>query len=244
MRKKTNNTTNNAPLDAEVITFNPMLSCECGYTDAELVAEIKDATMRKAVMDFAKAQERGTKAQWDVAKACHSMSIDHRQEFESDTELAHFLGLPNRMAFSRLHRAGEYYKKALELGLGTSQVFELLPLASDKYGNLDVADHLDKIAGMTRDEVREYIKQFKVAIEDKAEAVEKETAEEEEAAEECNAGDTSDYGVDVWLEAIKIEECSVSEMDNDTYHRMLLAMRDVAISFGLSEDNVWCLFDR
>lgn len=232
MSKNTKNT--KATVKAEVVKFNPMLNAEMGYTDDTLVSSIKNPTMRGAVQSYKKAVIVGNKSAWAVAKACAKMKIDVRQEFESDDALAYFLGLPNRMAFSRLHRLGALANEAEALGLTTTPVTELLVLAGEKYGKLDPKDHLKAIVGMTKDEVRNYVKKFKIAIEDK----EQESEKVEETADETSiAGDTEQEIS--WRSVLSIDADVLADMGDADRESLIYDLKGIAEKYGLSQDSYW-----
>lgn len=231
--KNTKNTKNTkATVKAEVVKFNPMLNAENGFTDEELVSYIKNTTMRSAVISYKKAVDTGNKSAWAIARACAKMKIDVRQEFESDEALAAFLGLPNKMAFSRLHRLGTLATEAEALGLTTTPVSELLVLSGEKYGKLDPKDHLKAIIGMTKDEVRDYVKKFKIAIEDKGEST-------EEVAEDSIASDTEEETS--WISVLCIDADVFEGLGDADRESMIFDLKGIAERYGISVGDYWIM---
>lgn len=245
MSKKTTNKV--TKVKAEVIKFNPMLDAEYGFTDNDLVDSIKNKTMQSAVRAYKNAVESGNKSAWNVAKACARMKLEARKEFENDEVLAHFLGLSNKNAFSRLYRLGGLANKAMELGLTTTPVTELLVLAGDKYGKLDPADHLDKIVGMTKDEVRDYVKKFKVAIEDKQKEEQEEGQEDKREEDDSIAGDTkksSDDALTEWRAILSVNAEVMDNLADADRESLIYDLKGICAKYNINENDYWIVTKR
>lgn len=229
---------------AEVVKFNPALDCFNGYTDDDLVNSIQNKTMRSAIVKYRNAVAAGQKSAWETAVACARMKLTVREEFESDAALAAFLGLPNKMAFSRLSRIGVFATKAQQLGLATSPCMALLVLASDKYGKLNPEDHLEAIVGMTRDEVVDYTKQYKIAIEDKQNESEPEEQTEQEEQESITS-DTDELteqntqSAISWHAVLQIRAEVIEVMSDNEYTAFKNALENICSDFNLDPDDVW-----
>lgn len=241
MAKKMAKTNNGATkVVAEVINFNPMLDVDNGYMEDELVASIKNKTMQSAVKAFRSATEQGQNSAWNVAKACARMKVDCRKEFENDETLARFLGLSNKMAFSRLYRLGALADEAKKLGLTTAPVQELLVLAGDKYGKLNPKEHLEAIVGMTKDDVREYVKQFKVAIEDKSKDSEDESenSEDKSNSDEQESGNAGDTEIS-WRAVMSVNADVLADLDDVDRDNLLADLQGIVSKYNLSKDDYW-----
>lgn len=236
---------------SEVVTgtvemvVNPILESEGGYNTQEGLEAIKNPEMRKAVEAFVKADTKLYTGMWDKAKAAARMKVDVRKEFGSDDTLAHFLGLSSRSAFNRLRRAGELAKEAMEYGLSVTVVSDLLPLENDRHGNQNVVDHFAHVSEcmMTAKEVREYIKQFVVGIEDKSKKNDSEQAESTESSEsvgtsECCVDATAEEEVS-WTPILSINTDVLNSMESSVVKDLMEALCAVATDFEIDMNDIW-----
>lgn len=145
--------------ETAVVTVNYLLETESGFNSDECVDAIKSARLRKAVLGYRKAATNREKANWDVAKACAAMKPDLTNEFGSDSTLATFLGLPNKGAFNKLRRVGVYAEECKEHFIPVTTAMELLPLEKIEFSPLNAIMSGD-IDGLTKMEVREYVRGY------------------------------------------------------------------------------------
>lgn len=149
--------------ETAIVTVNYLLETEAGFSSDECVDAIKSAPLKKAVLSYRKAATSREKANWDVAKACFSMKEDAtKKEFGSDATLASFLGLANKGAFNKLRRIGAYYSECMEHNIPVTTAIELLPLEKldkdGKHTTIPAALREDGLEGLTKMEVREFVK--------------------------------------------------------------------------------------
>lgn len=218
--------------ETAVVTVNYLLETEAGFSYDECVDAIKSAPLKKAVLSYRKAATSREKANWDVAKACAAMKPDLTNEFGSDSTLAAFLGLPNKGAFNKLRRVGAYSEECKEHSIPVTTAMELLPLERIEFSPLNAIMSGD-IDGLTKMEVREYVRGYINALPDKPLSDEEMSAESDG---ETIYADTD--SVKNEEEPAEISWLPLIQIDDRVYERLSTAklnkLRKLTDSFCLS----------
>lgn len=225
--------------ETAVVTVNYLLETEAGFSSDECVDAIKSAPLKKAVLSYRKAATSREKANWDVAKACADMKPDLTNEFGSDSTLAAFLGLPNKGAFNKLRRVGAYAKECKEHSIPVTTAMELLPLERIEFSPLNAIMSGD-IDGLTKMEVREYVRDYINAL--PAEPLSEEEMNTESDSETIYADTDSVKNEE---EPAEISWLPLIQIDSRVYERLSTAklnrLRRLTESFCLSAKDALCI---
>lgn len=220
--------------ETAVVTVNYLLETEAGFSSDECVDAIKSAPLKKAVLSYRKAATSREKANWNVAKACAAMKPDLTNEFGSDSTLAAFLGLPNKGAFNKLRRVGAYAEECKEHSIPVTTAMELLPLERIEFSPLNAIMSGD-IDGLTKMEVREYVRDYINALPTKLLSDEEMNAESDG---EMIYADTDTVKNENEEESAEISWMPLIQIDNRVYERLSTAklnkLRKLTDSFSLS----------
>lgn len=235
--------------ETAVVTVNYLLETESGFDNDECVNAIQSPALKKAILSYRKAAVSREKANWNVAIACAAMKPDLTKEFGSDATLAAFLGLSNKGAFNKLRRVGAYAKACQEHFISVTTAVELLPLERCKVTNRDdetrnfVSALIEdgEIDGLTKMEVREYVKQYLNALP----ATSKTDESVSDSNDEMIYADTDSVKNENEEEPAEISWIPLIQIDDRVYERLSTAklnrLRRLTESFCLSAKEALCI---